>query len=143
MRIQTPVLVLALSLAAAACGPQVQSASYVGRPQPLAASDPAAIRVFEHTRPECAFEEIGRLTGRRTLPTQSPDDVVNAMRRRAGKMGGHAIIAFGERQDGPSGVIVPISESASVGTISTGSAFVGTVVRFTDDACAARATAET
>lgn len=134
MRAQTSVLVLALSLAAA-CGPSVQSASYVQLPQPRAESDAAAMRIYEHTRPDCAFEELGRLTGRRRLPTHSPDEVANAMRRRAAEMGGDAIIAFGERQEGPSGVIVPVSESASIGTISSGSVFVGTVVRFTDASC--------
>lgn len=142
MRAQTSMLVLAFSLTAAACGPSVQSASYVRLPQPRAESDATAMRIYEHTRPECTFEEIGRVTGRRTLPTQSPDDIANAMRRRATRMGGDAIIAFGERQDGPSGVVVPISEHASIGSISTSSAFVGTVVRFTDPACAAQATAD-
>jgi hypothetical protein len=136
------MLVLAFSLGAAACGPSVQSASYVRLPQPRQESDATAMRIYEHTRPDCAFEEIGRLTGRRRMPTHSPDDVVNAMRRRAVKMGGDAIIAFGEREEGPSGVIVPISENASIGSISSGSVFVGTVVRFTDASCAAQATAE-
>lgn len=141
MRAQTSVLVLALSLAAAACGPAVQSASYVPLPEPRAdAGD--VMRIYEHTRPDCRFEEIGRLTGRRRLPTHSPDDVANAMRRRATEMGGDAIIAFGERQEGPSGVIIPVSEHASIGSISSGSVFVGTVIRFTDAACAATVSAE-
>ncbi len=135
MRAQTSVLVLALSLGAAACGPSVQSASYVRLPPPRAESDAGEMRIYEHTRPECAFEEIGRVTGHRRLPTHSPDEVADAMRRRAAQMGGDAIIAFGERQEGPSGVIMPVSESASIGTISSGSFFVGTVVRFTDASC--------
>ncbi|HYR12412.1 MAG TPA: hypothetical protein VEQ60_31785 [Longimicrobium sp.] len=137
MRAQTSMLVLALSLAAAACGPSVQSASYVRLPQPPAERDAAAMRIYEHTRPDCAFEELGRLTGRRRLPTHSPDEIADAMRRRAAEMGGDAIIAFGERQEGPSGVIIPVSEHASIGTISSGTVFVGTVVRFTDPACTA------
>lgn len=139
MRTQASVLVLALSLAA--CGPAVQSASYVPLPEPRAESV-ATMRIYEHTRPECAFQEIGRLSGWRRLPTHTPDDVANAMRRRAREMGGDAIIAFGERQEGPSGVIVPVSESASIGSVSSGSHFVGTVVRFTDPACAATMAAE-
>lgn len=139
MRAQTPLLVLALSFAAAACGPSVQSASYVRLPQPREESDATAMRVYEHTRPDCAFEEIGRLTGRPRLPTHSPDEVANAMRRRASQMGGDAIIAFGEREEGSSGVIIPVSENASIGSISSSSHLVGTVIRFTDAACAAQA----
>ena len=136
MRTRTSVLVLVF--AAAACGPAVQSASYVPLPEPRA-QEAGMMRIYEHTRPDCAFQEIGRLTGHRRLPTHSPDDVANAMRRRASQMGGDAIIAFGERETGPSGVIVPVSENASIGSISSSSVFVGTVVRFTDPACAAQA----
>lgn len=133
MRAHTPLLMLLF--AAAACGPSVQSAAYVPLPQ-ARADDAGAMRIYEHTRPDCAFEEIGRLTGRRRLPTHSPDDVANAMRRRASEMGGDAIIAFGEREEGSSGVIIPVSENASIGSISSGSHFVGTVIRFTDPSCA-------
>ncbi|HEX6371347.1 MAG TPA: hypothetical protein VF006_20680 [Longimicrobium sp.] len=139
MRAYASLLVLAV---AAACGPSVQSASYVRLPQPRAESDATAMRIYEHTRPDCAFEEIGRLTGRRRLPTHSPDEIADAMRRRASEMGGDAIIAFGEQSEGPSGVIVPISENASIGSISSSSVFVGTVVRFTDASCAGQATAD-
>lgn len=139
MRTQTPVLALVLSLAA--CGPAVQSASYAPLPEPRTESV-ATMRIYEHIRPECAFQEVGRVSGWRRLPTHTPDDVANAMRRRAREMGGDAIIAFGERQDGPSGVIVPVSENASIGSISSGSRFVGTVVRFTDPACAATVAAQ-
>lgn len=141
MRAQNSVLVLALSLAAAACAPAVESATYRPLPEPRAVSG-EMMRIYEHTQPDCPFEELGRLSGWRRLPTQTPDDVANAMRRRAGEMGGDAIIAFGQRQEGPSGVIIPISESASIGSISSGSVFVGTVVRFTDPECAGTAAAE-
>lgn len=134
MRPQNPVLVLALSVAAAACAPSVQSASYTTLPEPRVAGE--GMRIYEHTRPDCPFEELGRVTGWRRLPTHTPDDVAKAMRRRASEMGGDAIIAFGERQEGPSGVIVPISENASIGSISSGTVFLGTVVRFTDPSCA-------
>jgi hypothetical protein len=141
MRAQNSVLVLALSLAAAACGPAVQSATYMPLPEPRAESG-GMMRIYEHTRPDCPFEELGRLSGWRRLPTHTPDDVANAMRRRAADMGGDAIIGFGQRQEGPSGVIIPISESASIGSISSGSVFVGTVIRFTDPECAGTAAAE-
>jgi hypothetical protein len=141
MRAQNSVLVLALSLAAAACGPAVQSATYMPLPQPRAQSA-GMMRIYEHTQPDCAFEELGRLSGWRRLPTHTPDDVANAMRRRASEMGGDAIIAFGQREEGPSGVIVPISENASIGTISSSTVFVGTVVRFTDPGCAGTVAAE-
>lgn len=141
MRTQNSVLVLALSLAAAACAPAVESATYRPLPEPRAESG-EMMRIYEHTRPDCPFEELGRLSGWRRMPTQTPDDVANAMRRRAGEMGGDAIIGFGQRQEGPSGVIIPISESASIGSISSGSVFVGTVIRFTDPECAGTAAAE-
>lgn len=142
MRPQTSVLVLALSLAAA-CGPQVRSASYVPLPRERAEADVAAIRIYEHTRPECPFEEIGRVTGRARLPTHSDDEIADAMRRRAGEMGGHAIIAFGERLEDAGAVVVPVADNAAVATpIGTTSHFVGTVVRFTDPDCMPQPSAE-
>lgn len=143
MRAQNSLLVLVLSLAAAAaaCGPAVESATYRPLPAPRAESD-GMMHIYEHTQPDCPFEELGRLSGWRRLPTQTPDDVANAMRRRAGEMGGDAIIGFGQRQERPSGVIIPISETASIGSISSGSVFVGTVIRFTDPECPGNAAAE-
>ncbi|MBW3571141.1 MAG: hypothetical protein KY467_08545 [Gemmatimonadetes bacterium] len=142
MRAQTPVLVLAL-LAAAACGPQVRSAAYLPPPEPRAQGDAAEMRIYEHTRPECAFQEIGRVTGRATLPTHSSDEIVNAMRRRARKMGGDAIIAFGERQQDAGSVAVPMSEHTVLTTdIGSSSYYVGTVIRFTGPACTSTAPGE-
>lgn len=142
MRPQTSVLVLALSLAAPACGPQVRSASYVPLPRERMPADAASMRIYEHTRPECPFEEIGRVTGRARLPTHSEDDIANAMRRRASEMGGHAIIAFGERLEDAGAVVVPVAENAAVAApLGTSSHFVGTVVRFTDPSCAPQASA--
>ena len=141
MRAQNSVLVLVLSLAATACGPAVQSATYMPLPEPRAERG-EMMRIYEHTQPDCPFEELGRLSGWRRLPTHTPDDVANAMRRRAGEMGGDAIIGFGQREEGPSGVIIPISESASIGSISSGSVFVGTVIRFTDPECGGTVAAE-
>lgn len=135
MRAYAPLLVLAL--AAAACGPSVQSAAYV--PLPDARADAGVMRIYEHTRPDCAFEEIGRLTGRRRLPTHSPDEVANAMRRRAREMGGDAIIAFGERTEPGGTLVIPVSEHAAVATETAASHFVGTVIRFADPSCATAA----
>jgi hypothetical protein len=126
-----------------ACGPSVRPATYLPQPQQHVETDPAAMRIYEHTRPDCDFEEIGRVTGRRGSPFNSMDQIANAMRRRAAQMGGDAIIEFAERNEGPSGVIVPISDNASYGVISAGSVYVGTVVRFTDPECAYAAPAQT
>lgn len=135
MRSQSSLLVLALLLAG--CAPQVRSATYTPAPREQAGTDAAAIRIYEHTRPECAFEEIGRVTGRATFFTQSHDDIAHAMRRRASRMGGHAIIAFGERMEDAGAVVIPVAENAAVAApIGSTSHFVGTVVRFTDPACA-------
>ena len=140
MRTQTLVLAVAGSLAA--CGPAVQSATYMPLPQRRAESG-GMMRIYEHTRPECAFQEIGRVTGHRRLPTHSPDQVANAMRRRAAEMGGDAIIAFGERQQDAGSVVIPVSQSAVVATdIGSSSHFVGTVIRFTDPSCTQTAAAE-
>jgi hypothetical protein len=136
MRTQTPVLALVLSLAAAACGPQVRSASYLPTPQARAGTDAAQIRIYEHTRPACAFEEIGRVTGRASLPTQSADAIANAMRRRASRMGGDAIIGFGERLEDGGDVVIPVSENTAIAApIGSTSHFVGTVIRYTDPSC--------
>jgi hypothetical protein len=140
MRPTAPVLVLAL---AAACAPSVQSASYMPLPQTRAGADAATMRIYEHTRPGCAFEEIGRVTGRARSPRQSPDDVANAMRRRASQMGGDAIIAFGERQEDGGSVVIPVAEHSAVAApIGSTTHFVGTVIRFTDASCAAQAPTE-
>lgn len=136
MRAQASLLILAASLAA--CGPQVRSAAYVPAPEPRQAS--GMMRIYEHTRPDCAFEEIGRVTGRASLPIHSPDEVANAMRRRAAAMGGDAIIAFGERMEDAGSVVIPVSEQ-TVAAVDIGSSshFVGTVIRFTDPSCVAQA----
>ena len=142
MRAQTSVLVLTLSLVAA-CAPQVRSASYVPQPQARAEADAAQMRIYEHTRPDCAFEEIGRVTGRPGLFARGNDAILNAMRRRAGEMGGDAIIAFGERMKDAGSVVIPVAENAAT-AVDTGSTshYVGTVVRFTDPACVPQARTE-
>jgi hypothetical protein len=124
MRFSRPALVL---LALGACGPAVRSAAFrSSTPAPRPAD--AEVRVYQQTRPTCAFQEIGWVSGSPRSPRQSADQVLDAMRARA--MGGDAIIGFaaGTRTDGG-------DSPASVGSTSGGEVFTGTVVRFTDAQC--------
>lgn len=124
-----------VGLSLPACGPQIRSAYYVPGHTPAPRVNASAMRIYEHTRPPCAFEEIGRVTGRPQGPTHSGDRVVNAMRRRAAEMGGDAIIGFSERSESAGSTIVPVTEFMAVSSESSATVYSGTVVRFTDPAC--------
>lgn len=122
---------------AAACSPAVQSASYAPGTVPARVASNAEVRIYDETRPACAFQEIGWVSGSPRARGNSPDDVLNAMRERARTMGGDAIIGLSssDRAD------TIVSGEAPVQTVlvSSSNVFRGTVVRFTDPACAARA----
>jgi hypothetical protein len=128
---------LILLLAAGACSPAVQSAVYIpgGAPTPVASD--AAVRIYGQTRPQCAFEEIGWVSGEPRARRNSPDDVLEAMRARAREMGGDAIIGLSS-SDRPTGAVSSGADAPIVVTaVSSSNVFRGTVVRFTDRTCVA------
>lgn len=128
-------LVLPL-ICVAACSPAVQSATYVPGAVPAQVSSAAGVRIYDHTRPGCAFEEIGWVGGSPRVRGNSPDDVLNAMRERARAMGGHAIIGLSssERTDA---VMVTGEAPAATVPVASSNVFRGTVVRFTNPGCVA------
>lgn len=128
--------ILLLAVASAACSPAVQSATFAPGAVAAPLAPHAQVRVYDQTRPECAFEEIGWVSGSPRARGNSPDDVLNAMRQRARSMGGHAIIGLtsSERTDA---VLVTAEAPVSTMPVSSSSVFRGTVVRFTDPECVA------
>lgn len=127
---RTPVLLL---MFAAACSPAVESATYAaaGPPRPAGAE----VRVYEATRPACAFEEIGWVSGAPRGRQNSPDEVLDAMRARARSMGGDAIVALRttERNDGA--MVVGTDTAMPTAIAINRNVFTGTVVRFTGPGC--------
>jgi hypothetical protein len=120
VRVLRPLLLLSL----AGCGPAVQSMLFVS-PAPTPKPPGYPIRIYSETRPECPFEEIGRVSSRKRGTLVSMDKVTESLRERARKMGGDAIIGLGER---PS--IVESTVAADDVPV-----FSGTVVRFEDPNC--------
>lgn len=123
---------------AAACSPAVQSATYVPGAEPVRVAEASQVRVYDQTRPACAFEEIGWVSGSPRARGNSPDDVLNAMRTRAREMGGHAIVDLSS-SDRTDTVVVAAPEAPAPPTVvlSSINVFRGTVVRFTDAHCVA------
>ncbi len=118
---------------AAGCSPAVQSAMFVSdTPAPRPTQSP--LRIYSEARPECSLQEIGTVSGYARAPGQSPDDVANAMRARARKMGGDAIVGFATQEVVSGGVAVPAG-AGSVASISSNTVYKGTVVRFDDPSC--------
>lgn len=123
-------------LLAAGCSPAVQSAMFVSdTPAPRPTQSP--IRLYSESRPECPLQEIGAVSAYARGPGQSPEDVVNAMRTQARKMGGDAIVGFATEEAVSGGVAVPAG-AGSVASISSNTVYKGTVVRFNDPACNGR-----
>ena len=124
---------ISLVLFLAGCGPAVHSATYVPN-LPASKHAGAPVRIYQSTRPACAFEEIGLVRVRPRSPTHSLDDLLTAMRNRARAMGGDAIIGLSAAETPDGAVIVP-SASVSVASISSSPLYTGSVVHFTNPAC--------
>ena len=90
---------------------------------------PERIRFYEHTKPECPFTEIGRITAE-TVDWTMWDRVVRTAREKASKMGGDAIIEVREHAKVTETVVTKKGVSASENT-----ALSGTVIRFDDARC--------
>lgn len=98
----------------------------------LAASQrtpPERIRFHDLKRPECPFDEIGRITAQ-TGPFVSWGRVVATAREKASQMGGDAIVRVSESTKVSGAVIIEQTISATEHTTLS-----GTVVRFRDPAC--------
>lgn len=131
MRLSTAALVLML---AAGCSPAVQSAVLV--PDPPEPRPPLApVRIYAEARPDCALREIGTVRAYARGPGQSAEEVVNAMRERARRMGGDAIVGFATDEVVDGGVAVPVGDGAAVISSSSKTVYKGTVVRFDSREC--------
>jgi len=113
-------LSLLLALASVGCGPAVQSMNFVPSPQPATPSD-YPIRIYGEAKPECEYREIGGVSSQKKNGLVSMERVMEGLRERARKMGGHAII--GTRFVG------------SAGGDDNDPVVSGTVIRFDDPTC--------
>ena len=116
-----------MAIALIGCSPAVRSAEFVQRP-PQDTAHP--IRFFQQLSPECAFEELGTVTATRPNRFVSMNDLVEAIRTRARRMGGDAVMNFADTEE-TRGVI-----PSNAGPIITSDGVLsGTVIRFTDRNC--------
>jgi hypothetical protein len=113
-----------------ACGPAIHEARFR---QVAPRAEPHAITVFQTTRPECGFEEVGMISAEKRHLFVSAQEMLDAMRARAQRMGGDALIAFqeGARLSGS-------GDGAGNVRIEDKLTYSATVIRFTDTACMKR-----
>jgi hypothetical protein len=124
---QSFFLTILCAAALPACAPAVRSGSYTvgGAPPGASAPLPSEIRIYELTEPACEYEELGTVRGSARFFWHSEDDVFNAMRERAARLGGHAIVNLRAR-DSYAG---SYARGRSV-SLSRQIVYTGTVVRF-------------
>lgn len=109
----------------AGCGPRVRSAQFGEQPAPREGGPP--IQVLSTKLPECPYEELGLVRVEKGHGLTSLQAMLDAMRDRARRMGGDAVVGVGH--------ISAVEGSVSAGTVTTAGGLAGTVVRYTDAAC--------
>lgn len=115
----SPRLVLLPCLVAlTACGSKVSSGRFTE--QPLAPTS-GPVMLFSTKLPTCAYDEIGIVHVKRRDGFSSMQSVIDAARKRARELGGHAIVKFG-----------PVTGAADE---MNAPALGGTVIRFKDANC--------
>lgn len=120
----------ALLLLIAGCAPSINSATFRPEARTEPASD-APVRVYAEARPRCPVEEVGIVSGTWSngLLPSSPDQVLQAMRERARKMGGDAIVGLTTSE------VVDVQAVPAVGGTLPTHVLRGIVVRFADSSC--------
>lgn len=113
---------------AASCSPAVRSTQFA--PAPARAAD-HPIRVYQQTRPQCPFEELGSVSSRKRNKFVSMDAVMEAMRDRARKMGGDALVGLTEADEARGAVAIGAGIALDRDPVLS-----ATVIRFTDPDCA-------
>lgn len=121
---QSPVIVLLGILAAASCGPRIQSARFTSVPARPPATE---IRLYSAKLPECPFEELGLVSGKARYFWNSMDDILDSLKSRARAMGGDAIVSLNSAE--------LVNGATQHGNVSTQAGIFGTVVRFSDPDC--------
>ncbi|MCU0648601.1 MAG: hypothetical protein MUF00_11435 [Gemmatimonadaceae bacterium] len=146
------VVAVLASLAACAGGPMVSSTRFMDALPPKPADAP--VRLYQDTRPSCAYEEIGSVKVKGSDFRQA-DRLADAMRQRVREMGGDAIVNFhkaevvvGSRGTTTGGIGDPWLGGAWLGGFpgpvmtdvrnDTDLVMVGVVVRFNEPCPAAR-----
>jgi hypothetical protein len=110
-----------------ACGPAVRSAHF--KSVPPRPTDHQIV-LFSTKLPACPYEELGLITAQRRHGFNSYESVLEAMKARARRMGGDAVVALNQQQTVNGGTVIGKTVS-----INTGEALTGTVIRFTESGC--------
>jgi hypothetical protein len=118
------LLCLTLSIVAG-CGPRVRSARFGEQPAPREGGPPT--QVFSTKLPECPYEELGLVRVEKGHGLTSMQAMLDAMRDRARRMGGDAVVGVGH--------ISAVEGSVAAGSVTTAGGLAGTVIRYTDSAC--------
>jgi hypothetical protein len=122
--VELALLCLTLNIIAG-CGPRVRSARFGEQPAPR--EDGPPIQVFSTRLPECPYEELGLVRVEKGHGLTSLQAMLDAMRDRARRMGGDAVVGVGHISTAEGG--------ATAGSVTTGAGLAGTVIRFTDAGC--------
>lgn len=124
---QSRTVLLVGSIAAASCGPSIQSARFTSAPPRPDASE---IRLYSAKLPECPFEELGIVHGKGRYFWNSMDDILDGMKSRARAMGGDAIVSLTSGE-----VVHGATQTGESVAIATAAGMSGTVVRFSNSEC--------
>jgi hypothetical protein len=111
-----------IALTMTACGPKIREARF--RPAPPR-TPPEQVAVYQASRPGCQFEELGTVTVEKRNAFVSSQEMLNAMRQRAARMGGDALLGLAEGS--VVGALVPVGDLVAVANRQT---FSATVIRF-------------
>jgi hypothetical protein len=122
--IELALLCLILSIVVG-CGPRVTSARFGEQPAPR--EDGPPIQVFSTKLPECPYEEVGLVRVEKRHGMTSMQAMLDAMRDRARRMGGDAVVGVGHTS--------AVEGGAAAGTVTTAAGLTGTVIRYTGAAC--------
>jgi hypothetical protein len=110
-----------------ACGPAVRSAPFKSVP---ARPPDHEIMLFSTKLPSCPYDEIGLVTAKPEYRWNSHEDVLEALKQRARKMGGDAVVGLSQQQTVNGGTVW-----GSTVNINSSDALTGTVIRFTEEGC--------
>jgi hypothetical protein len=124
----TRAAVLLAVVMTTACAPQVRSVRFDGAAEPRPDTHP--IRIYSSRVPDCPYEEMGLVRAREAPAAigTSMEALLEAMRVRARRMGGDAIVGIAQAG-------TPDGSPASGVSLNASDGLSGTVVRFTDPAC--------
>ncbi len=119
-----PILVGLLS----GCGPTISSSVFIAAPPK---PRDHVVAVFMTKAPSCPYEEIGIVTASEGAFAGGVDTYFPAMKDRARKMGGDALLGY-KQGSRPSGAVAVAPGVVGVANEEVHSA---TVIRFTDASC--------